>query len=215
MNSHNPFGTHAPSRQSVALLAIVAAMLLALLAGLFLALGALVGHLVFTAGAREGLAPSALLLVAVVLLAAVLVLLLVLLFCCCRGGGKELPRGLLGLLALLPQLGTALRSTAGAMRGVATALGHLQSNLQAGADKLRQASNDASAFSITVPRTEPNPPFVVTGIGHENPLAPIVEELSAAADGMSAHATEIQDVRNVLGTTADDLDAAANALGGP
>jgi hypothetical protein len=176
---------------SHSLLGILAALMLILLAGLFLVVGAVVGHLALAPGGKQ-LLPSGMLAAAVVLLIAAVVLLLLLLWCCMGSKQHRVPAGVLAMLPLLSGVPAALRATATALRGSSEGLAHLHGSLRGAAE------------ALPAPQLPPPTP------------EQIVAALHRAADHLKGSADEIARLHAIggdLSEAADALDSLATALG--
>ena len=88
MNGKNLFSN---SPNSMRTIIIVGAILLVVIAGLFLVIGAVLGLVIFTTSDKMGMPPSALLILAIVLLVFILILLLILMRCSCGGEKNRFP----------------------------------------------------------------------------------------------------------------------------
>jgi hypothetical protein len=180
---------------SHSLLGILAALMLILLAGLFLVVGAVVGHLALAPGGKP-LLSSGMLAAAVVLLIAAVVLLLLLLWCCMGSKQHRVPAGALAMLPLLSRVPAMLRATATALRGSREALGLLHGSLR----------DAAEAFPAPAPPLPAPPPTIEQ----------IIAALHGAANHLKGSADEIARLHAIegdLAEAADALDSLATTLG--
>ena len=158
---------------------LIAAIILTLMAGLLLVVGALLGAMV--AGLAVAFGPTPLLLVAAIVLHIVVIVLLALLLYCtgCFGGGRK--GGLAQLFSLIALLGpfkTALVSLGQALAAIETVLGQLQTNLNSAAETLAEA--DPPVVLV--------PTFQTQSLGTVfagTPVAPAVQMIEANYDANS------------------------------
>jgi hypothetical protein len=151
------------SRNAVALVGILVAIVLVVLVGLIIVGNAAIGAMMTPGAKAEGISLLALLVTIIVLLTACFIVLLVLLRCCCRrDGGKrgELPPDLLAvLLPMLPtlrQLPNHISDLGVAIYQAGKTLSWMQGNIDAGAQTLKEAARilgEPGAASIPVLRT--------------------------------------------------------------
>ncbi len=211
-----PFGR---ATNSVSLLLMLAAVLLVVLAGMFLVAGALLGML-FAAG-PEGPTSPALFLAAIVLLLLILILLFIILLCCCGGKDRKLPFNLLQLIPLISYMPEALRKTADALRGGGTALGHIQGKVELAGGLITTLADLASNFEVTVPIVSPvDYPLdtalsLISSIDESNtePLTSLKDGLNGAGVALQGHVDAIDEAIDDMETAATALDTVATALG--
>jgi hypothetical protein len=203
----------AKGSNSIALLVIVAAIFLVVLAGLFMAIGAVIAFFL-AAGAKGAPTPSTLLHgIAVVLLILVLIILLILLFCCCKGGAKGIPRDLLRLLPALMSLPDALRATATALRSTGESLALIQTNIEDAGNLLKDTALQTSSFQITVPTFNPEP-FGDSGFYYVKDLGTATLDLNILKTALDNVGTELKSDATEIETLRTDLTTAATALDG-
>lgn len=178
------------SRNAVALVGIIAAIILVVLIGLIIIGSAAIRGLMAPGLKVEGVSLLALLVTIIVLLTAVFIMLLVLFWCCCRktrtGKEGELPpnvaAALLPFLPLLPQIRTAMSDTAVALYASGETLQWIQGKFTNAATFVQNVANDAAgAAQIKVKRWNGggNPPGFVDA--EFNPLNDLTGNLREAA----------------------------------
>ena len=152
------------SRNAVALVGIVIAIVLVVLVGMIMIGSAAIRGLTVPGAKVEGVSLLALLVTIIVLLSAVFVVLLLLLWCCCRSQGKhgEVPPNVLAtLLPLLPviqQVPDLLRDVGQAMYEAGKALAWVQGNLNNAALQLNALAEVArTATTLRIPAIAPSP----------------------------------------------------------
>ena len=188
------------SRNAVALVGIVVAIILVVLVGMIVIGSAALRALMAPGLKVEGVSLLALLVTIIVLLSAVLIVLLALFWCCCRQQGTAGKEGamppdvlavLLPMLPLLQRLPNLLRDVAVAIYEAGKALGWIQQNLATAARDLTTAANTtlANAPKIKVPPMEPVPgglwllptnPFNVQEVNPLDGLLATLRQVSAS-----------------------------------
>lgn len=206
------------SPASLRAIIVMGAVLLTVLAGLFMVIGALLGTFVFGTVAAAASPSSALLIIAIVLLALILALLLVLLACSgCLTGKGRFPKELISLLPLIPllpavlsKLGPALKATSVALQATSASLGVVRDNLSAAGEAITIGD-----ISVPVPSFETTDVNVagvqltvfssVDFTNTETILASSFNPLTGALDSLDAGLDQ-------FGTVVTDLEAAAALL---
>lgn len=215
------------SRNAVALVGIVIAIVLVVLVGMIMIGSAALRGLTVPGAKVEGVSLLALLVTIIVLLSAVFVVLLLLLWCCCRSQGKhgEVPPNVLAtLLPLLPviqQVPDLLRDVGQAMYEAGKALAWVQGNLNNAALRLNALAEAArTARTLRIPDITPLPGgfFKVAGSFTPVDINPLeVLEANLRQAGLDLRATSTVPVTYgstgvTLSGVSDSLIAAGRAL---
>jgi len=199
---------------------LVSSIVLTIIAGLFLIIGAAISMLVVSASNKFPIPNNFLLLLAIVLLILILVLLLVLLGCSgCFDRKRRFTSEFMNLIPILPgliqKLGPTVRATAIALQFNSKAINVISENLENAIDSLEFPVFEIVIPSITFSDIIPNAPviskieMITYELGNEVGLSSVTDAL----EKLRMNLDSLTDAASDLETASQLLDELGIALG--